>query len=69
MWHQALRASAVGIEIVAALAIGYVVGAWLDGKLGTRFLTPVFVLLGAGAGVKALARVAREYKAGPGGEE
>jgi ATP synthase protein I len=52
-------ASTVGITIVVATVIGYLLGHWLDKKLGTD---PVFVvilvLLGGGAGMYEAYRVA-----------
>jgi F0F1-type ATP synthase assembly protein I len=56
-------ASAIGIEMVLAVVVGYLLGHWLDGRFGTGpWLTVVFSLAGVGAAVKAVLRVNREYK-------
>ena len=38
------------------VVIGYVVGQFLDGKFGTTYLTVIFLLLGAAAGIISLIR-------------
>jgi len=64
MWSDALRHVAIGWEIVVALALGYGLGWWLDRLLHTSpWLKIVGTLLGLAAGVKALVRVARQYRA------
>ncbi|MBI3581179.1 MAG: AtpZ/AtpI family protein [Nitrospinae bacterium] len=41
----------VGTQLVVSTLVGFGMGRWLDGKLGTRpVLTIVFVLLGLAAG-------------------
>ncbi len=63
MLRAAGRVSAVGIEIVVALVIGYHIGHWVDVRLGTApYLTVFFTLVGLGAGIKALVRTSREFK-------
>ncbi len=63
MLRAAGRVSAVGIEIVVALVIGYHIGRWIDGKVGTApYLTIFFTLVGVGAGIKALVRTSQEFK-------
>ncbi len=61
MWRKAARFAAVGLEMGLAVALGYLGGAWLDGKLGTA---PIFglvgLLLGVGAAGKALWDTARK---------
>ena len=61
MWRAALRYSAVGLEMGVAVAIGYGLGRWLDGRFGTGpYLMVVFVLIGIAAGFRGLIRAARE---------
>jgi ATP synthase protein I len=63
MWRIAGTTGAVGIEIAAAIAIGYLGGNYLDNKLGTHpWIGYIGLLAGIGAAVKALVRVARAYK-------
>jgi ATP synthase protein I len=60
MWKLAGRYGAVGIEFGIAILLGYLVGAWLDEQAGTEpYLMVLFVLLGAGAGVKSLVSLVR----------
>ncbi|MCS6860127.1 MAG: AtpZ/AtpI family protein [Abditibacteriales bacterium] len=42
--------SGSGMWLVGSVVGGYALGAWLDGWLGTSFLMPVCMLLGAAAG-------------------
>jgi ATP synthase protein I len=47
--------STVGITLVVATVIGYLIGHYLDGRYGTApWLTLVFLLLGIAAGFKNL---------------
>ena len=63
MLRAAGRVSAVGIEIVVALVIGYYAGHWLDVRWGTGpYLTVFFTLVGLGAGIKALVRTHQVLK-------
>ena len=39
-----------------SVVIGYFIGQFLDGKFGTTYMTPVFLLLGAAAGIISLIR-------------
>ncbi|HEX7499070.1 MAG TPA: AtpZ/AtpI family protein [Polyangia bacterium] len=63
MWGIAASTGAVGLEIAAAIGIGYLGGQYLDRKLG---VAPWFMWVGfaagVGAGIKALVRVVRNYK-------
>lgn len=60
MWRLAARYSAVGLEFGIAIGLGFFVGDWLDREAGTTpWLMVLFVVLGAGAGMKALLRVVR----------
>lgn len=59
--RQLWRASMVGINLVAATFVGFVIGYYLDKWLGTRpWLTLVFLLLGIITGFRDLFRMARE---------
>jgi ATP synthase protein I len=63
MWAIAADAGAVGLEIAAAIGIGYFGGQYLDRKLGTTpWLTWVGFAAGIGASIKALIRVVRSYQ-------
>jgi F0F1-type ATP synthase assembly protein I len=62
MWRTVGTAGFVGIEILLALAVGYLGGNWLDKKFDTA---PWFKWLGTvagiGAAIKALVVVVRNY--------
>ena len=61
MWRLAGRYSAVGLEFGIAIAVGYFLGDWGDRQLDTApYLMILGVVVGAGAGMKALLRVARK---------
>jgi ATP synthase protein I len=63
MWSTAASTGAVGIEIAAAIGIGYFGGQYLDHRLGvTPWLTWVGFAAGVGASIKALVRVVRSYQ-------
>jgi F0F1-type ATP synthase assembly protein I len=63
MWRIAGNTGAVGIEVAAAIAIGYLGGHYLDRKFGTQpWITYLGVLAGIGAAIKALIRVVRSYQ-------
>ena len=55
--------SAVGLEMGISVAIGYLIGHWIDGKFGT---SPVFTYLllffGLGAALMAVYRVYQKAK-------
>jgi ATP synthase protein I len=63
--YNGLSASAAGLELGIAVAIGALFGRWLDGKLGTEpWMLLVFLLVGLIAGFRGLLRaVARADKA------
>jgi ATP synthase protein I len=63
--YNGLSASAAGLELGIAVAIGALFGRWLDGKLGTEpWMLMVFLLVGLVAGFRGLLRaVARADKA------
>ena len=63
MWTIAGTTGAVGLEIAAAIGIGYFGGQYLDRKFGsTPWLTWVGFASGVGAAIKALIRVVRSYQ-------
>jgi ATP synthase protein I len=63
--YEGLSASAAGLELGIAVAIGALFGGWLDGKLGTApWLLIVFLILGVIAGFRGVLRaVARAERA------
>ena len=70
MWRIAGTTGAVGIEIAAAIGIGYLGGHYLDHKLGTQpWLSYLGFAAGIGAAIKALVRVTRAYKREQGGSD
>jgi hypothetical protein len=54
----AARVSAVGIEFALSVVVGYFGGRWIDGKLGTIWLSWVGLALGIFAGFRSLYRLA-----------
>jgi ATP synthase protein I len=61
MWRNALRFSAVGLEMGVAVTIGYGAGWWLDKTFGTKpYLTMVMLLFGIAAGFMTIVRAAKE---------
>ena len=71
--------SALGLEMALSVLIGWWIGSWLDGKLGTTpWLMVLWIGLGFAAGVRSLYRSAlrsgkelekdEEAKRKPGGE-
>jgi ATP synthase protein I len=61
--YEAASASSVGLELGLAVVVGWAIGHWLDGELGTDpFLMIAFLLLGIAAGFKGVLRVARQAK-------
>jgi ATP synthase protein I len=63
MWQTAASTGAVGLEIAAAIGIGYFGGQYLDRKLGMApWLSWIGFAAGVGAAIKALVRVVRSYK-------
>jgi F0F1-type ATP synthase assembly protein I len=62
-WYSAAEASAIGIEIVVSMGIGYWVGTKIDRHFHTYpWFTILCFLAGVGAAIKAMVRVARQYK-------
>jgi F0F1-type ATP synthase assembly protein I len=69
LWRLAGNTGAVGIEIAAAVAIGYFGGNYLDHKFGTQpWLMYLGLFAGVGAAIKALVRVSRAYRRDFGGK-
>jgi len=62
MRRTAVTVGAVGLEMGFAVAIGYFIGAWLDGKFGTTYLGLLGLFVGVGAAGKALWDLARKLK-------
>lgn len=57
----ATRVSAVGLEMVLAIVVGYFGGRWLDGRFDTApYLAYVGLAVGLIAGFKALVTVAKK---------
>lgn len=52
----------VGLELILSIAVGYYLGHWLDGKLGTRWISVVGFLLGCYAGFRSLFRAAKQMQ-------
>ncbi|MDP2166908.1 MAG: AtpZ/AtpI family protein [Thermodesulfovibrionales bacterium] len=56
-----LKASTVGLNLVAATFVGLAVGYFLDKLFGTRpYLTVIFLILGIIAGFRELLKMARQ---------
>jgi ATP synthase protein I len=45
-------ASTIGLTVVFSIVIGLAIGYWLDSVFGTRFLTPLFFIMGVIAGFR-----------------
>lgn len=70
MWRIAGTTGAVGIEIAAAIGIGYIGGHYLDHRFGTDpWIGYIGLLAGMGAAAKALVRVTRAYKRDQGDDQ
>jgi ATP synthase protein I len=60
-WAQYYSASAIGLEVGVALAIGMGIGWWLDRVFGTRpWLVVIFTGFGIAAGFRNLVKAAAE---------
>lgn len=67
--RQYLRLSTLGIEIGIALAIGILIGWFLDRLFGTRPLFMIiFMILGIVAGFRNIVRLARKDWSGDSGD-
>jgi F0F1-type ATP synthase assembly protein I len=56
------RYGSVGLELLLSIAVGYYLGHWLDGKLGTRWIAIVGFLIGCYAGFRTLFRTAKQMQ-------
>lgn len=50
----AMQASIIGFVMAGCIAVGYLIGNWLDGKLGTTYWMPIMVILGMIAGAREM---------------
>jgi F0F1-type ATP synthase assembly protein I len=53
---KAAEYSSLALVLPVATFVGYLIGYWLDGKLGTSWLRIVFLILGSVAGFVQLIR-------------
>ncbi len=56
VWLQVGRYTSLAFTLPASVAVGYVIGHFLDQAFETKFLTIVFLLLGIAAGFIELIR-------------
>jgi ATP synthase protein I len=56
------RYGSVGLELLLSIAVGYYLGHWADGKLGTHWIAFVGFLLGCYAGFRSLFRAAKQMQ-------
>jgi len=64
-WQGLVVLSALGIEVSSAIAIGALIGYWLDGKFQTQpWLLILFTGFGIAAAVKAVWRELKKYQQG-----
>jgi ATP synthase protein I len=56
------RYGSVGFELLASIGVGYYLGHWIDGKLGTHWIAFVGFILGCYAGFRALFRTAKQMQ-------
>lgn len=56
VWVQVGRYTSLAFTMPAAAGVGYLIGDWLDSKLGTGYWTLVWVLIGIAAGFISLIR-------------
>jgi len=61
---RGMRAAGLGMSIPFALLtgplVGYFLGAWLDGRFCTSWITPVAVLVGLAGSIQLTVRMIRE---------
>ncbi len=61
-WYGYLQYSSIGLEMGFSVAIGALIGHWLDGKLGTYpWMTAFWSFCGLAAGFRTLYRLAKKY--------
>jgi|GEM_PF-7038187 len=51
---KGLEASLIGLTMAGCIGVGYLIGNWLDGRMGTTYWTPVMVILGIIAGAREM---------------
>lgn len=56
------RYGSVGFELVGSMGVGYYLGHWLDGKLGTHWIAAVGFALGVYTGFRALWKTAQRMQ-------
>lgn len=63
-----LEASLIGLTMAGCIGVGYLIGNWLDGRLGTTYCTPIMVILGIIAGAREMwltvARIRKSFSDG-----
>lgn len=63
MWLQAVGYSYLGLFFGVAMVIGYLIGAWVDRRLGTSpWCSLAGVFFGIAAGFVELVRAARRFQ-------
>ena len=63
-WKQYGRYGSLGIELILSMAVGYYVGRWADGRLGsTPWLSLLGFLIGIYAGFRQIFRAAKRMTA------
>ena len=62
--RRGMRAAGLGMSIPFALLtgplLGYFLGAWLDGRFSTSWITPVAVIVGLAGSIQLTVRMLRE---------
>jgi len=54
--------SQLAFALPASIAVGWLVGSWLDSRFGTTFLYLVFILIGIAAGLIQVVRFVQRAK-------
>lgn len=67
--NQLWNLATVGIVFPVSILLGFFMGSFLDARLGTRFMTVLFVLLGIASGFVSLFRLLAQFKNNPGGDD
>ena len=63
-WKQYGRYGSLGIELILSMAVGYYIGRWLDGKVGSApWLAVIGFLVGVYAGFRQIFRAAKRMTA------
>jgi F0F1-type ATP synthase assembly protein I len=61
-WKAYGRYGTVGLELVLSMIVGYVIGRWIDTKLGTTWVVWVGSVAGVYAGFRALFKTAKRLE-------